>query len=189
MALKLVGADLRQEWVERGHSVCQSRKMPVRPFRSSDAGSLAKIFFAAIHEIARHHYSEAQVNAWAPVVPVPQRLVERGNDGRVLLVAVDDSDEPIAYGDLEPDGHIDHLYCRPDAAGTGVTSVLYDHIEAAAADRGLTHLYVEASEPARRFFLKKGFAVVERRNFELAGVPIHNFAMEKHIGRAAHRRA
>jgi putative acetyltransferase len=157
--------------------------MPIRPFRSSDADRLARIFFAAIHEIARHHYSEEQVNAWAPVTPAPERFVQRGNDGRLLLVAVDDSDEPLAYGDLEPDGHIDHLFCRPDAAGTGVTSVLYDHIEEAAADRGLTRLFVEASEPARRFFLKKGFNVVERRELELSGIPIHNFAMEKHISR------
>lgn len=157
--------------------------MRIRPFRSSDAGSLAWIFFAAIHEIARHHYSEEQLNAWAPGVPTPERFVERGNDGRLLLVAVSDSDEPLAYGDLEADGHIDHLFCRPDAAGTGVTSVLYDHIEATAADRGLTRLYVEASEPARRFFLKKGFDVVERRDFELSGTPIHNFAMEKLLGR------
>lgn len=157
--------------------------MRIRPFRSSDADNLAKIFFAAIHEIAQHHYSEEQVNAWAPVIPTADRFVQRGTDGRLLLLAVNDSDEPLAYGDLERDGHIDHLFCRPDAAGTGVTSVLYDHIEAAAGERGLTRLFVEASEPARRFFLKKGFEVIERRDFELSGIPIHNFAMEKQIDR------
>jgi putative acetyltransferase len=170
-------------WVEGGHSVCQSIRIRIRPFRSSDAGSLARIFFAAIHEIALGHYSEEQVNAWAPSLPDSEQFVERSKDGRLLLLAVGDADEPLAYGDLEADGHIDHLFCRPDAAGTGVTSVLYDHIEAAAADRGLTRLYVKASEPARRFFLKKGFHVVGRRDFNLSGIPIHNFAMEKFVGR------
>ncbi len=163
--------------------MCQSKKMQIRPFRSSDADDLTRIFFAAIHEIAQHYYSEEQVNAWAPVIPTAERFVQRGTDGRLLLVAVNDSDELLAYGDLEPDGHIDHLFCRPDAAGTGITSVLYHHIEVAAADRGLTRLFVEASEPARRFFLKKGFEVVERRDFELSGIPIHNFAMQKQIDR------
>lgn len=157
--------------------------MRIRPFRLSDADDLARIFFAAIHEIASHHYSEQQVSAWAPDLPSTGRFEQRGTDGRLLLVAVDDFDKPLAYGDLELDGHIDHLFCRPDAAGTGVTSVLYDHIEAAAAERGLTRLFVEASEPARRFFLKKGFSVVGRRDFELSGVPIHNFRMEKPIRR------
>lgn len=157
-----------------------SRKgMRVRPFHTSDASDLAQIFYTAIHEIARHYYSDQQVNAWAPALPTAERFLQRGSDGRSLLVAVDDSDEPLAYGDLEPDGHIDHLFCRPDKAGTGVTSLLYDHIEAAAFERKLLRLYVEASEPARRFFEKKGFKVVERRDFELNEVPIHNFAMEK----------
>jgi putative acetyltransferase len=30
---------------------------------------------------------------------------------------VDEDDEPLAFADLEMDGHIDHLFCRPDAAG------------------------------------------------------------------------
>ena len=153
--------------------------MRIRAFRCSDAKDLAEIFFAAVHGIARRHYSEEQVRAWAPAPPPADRFLERAQDGRLLLVAVSDQDEPLAYGDLEPDGHIDHLFCRPDAAGTGVTSALYDEIEAAALARGMRRLYVEASEPARRFFVKKGFDVVERRDFELSGVPLHNFAMEK----------
>jgi putative acetyltransferase len=163
--------------------MCQSNAMQVRAFRATDAQALAGIFFAAVHQIARHHYSEEQVNAWAPAVPAADRFLQRDGDGRMILVSVDEADEPIAYGDLEPSGHIDHLFCRPDMAGRGVTSVLYDHIEAAAKARGLTRLFVEASEPARRFFLKKGFAIRDRRDFELAGVPIHNFAMEKHLNR------
>lgn len=54
---------------------------------------------------------------------------------------------------------------------------------AAAAERGMTRLFVEASEPARRFFLKKGFKLVARRDFEIAGVSIHNYSMEKQISR------
>lgn len=112
-------------------------------------------------------------------MPDPARLRAQARDGRLTLVAVDPDDVPLAYGDLEPDGHIDHLYCRPDVAGTGVTAALYAEIEAAARARGMKRLYTEASEPARRFFLKHGFIVVARNDFALAGVAIHNFRMEK----------
>jgi putative acetyltransferase len=156
--------------------------MHVRPFRPEDAPALARIFHAAVHQIAGLHYSLEQLNAWAPMVPSPERFLERGDDGRMLLVAVDNSDQPLAYGDVEADGHIDHLYCRPDVAGTGITSALYDHMEAAAGDRGIGRLHVEASEPARRFFLRKNFVVLQRRDFHLGDVPIHNFAMEKLLG-------
>jgi putative acetyltransferase len=155
--------------------------MRIRSFRPGDAPELARIFYAAVHQVAGLHYSPEQLNAWAPAVPSSERFLERGADGRILLVAADDSDRPFAYGDLEKNGHIDHLYCRPDVAGTGVASALYDHLEAAARDRGIVRLYVEASEPARRFFLRKSFVVLRRRDFTLGDVAIHNFAMEKRL--------
>lgn len=153
--------------------------MHIRTFRSGDAPALARIFYAAVHQVGGPHYSLEQRKAWAPVVPNPDRFLEQAADGRILLVAADESDRPLAYGDLERSGHIDHLYCRPDVAGTGVASALYDRLEAAARDCGIGRLHVEASEPARRFFLRKSFILLERRDFILGGVAIHNFAMEK----------
>lgn len=99
-----------------------------------------------------------------------------------MFVATDECDEPLAYGDLEADGHIDHLFCRPDVAGTGVTSALYDRLENIGRDLGLQLLYVEASEPARRFFERKGFTALMRREFPIRGVLIHNYYMEKRLG-------
>jgi putative acetyltransferase len=155
--------------------------MHIRPFRQEDAPALAALFHAAVHGIAALHYSAAQVAAWAPDVPDPARFRARGADGRLLLVAADATDAPLAYGDLEADGHIDHLFCRPDAAGTGVTAALYAAIEAAARAQGLARLYADASEPARRFFAKQGFVAIARHDFELAEVAIHNFRMEKRL--------
>ena len=43
----------------------------------------------------------------------------------------------------------------------------------------MKRLHAEASEAARRFFLRRGFVVVNSRAFEISGVPIHNYAMEK----------
>jgi putative acetyltransferase len=98
-----------------------------------------------------------------------------------LLVAVDDADTPMAYGDLEADGHIDHLFCRPDRTRSGVSVALYEAIEALARHQGLVRLYVEASEPALRFFERRGFMVLGRRDFTVRGVMIHNYRMEKRL--------
>lgn len=156
----------------------------VRAFRPDDAPALARLFHEAVNQIASLHYSPAQVAAWSPAPPDPGRFVARGADGRILLVAEDSTGAPLAYGDVEADGHIDHLFCRPDAAGTGVAATLYAALEAAALAQGNARLYTEASEPARRFFERRGFAVLHRRDFQLAGVAIHNYAMEKRIGPA-----
>jgi putative acetyltransferase len=45
----------------------------------------------------------------------------------------------------------------------------------------MTMLFVEASEAARRLFIRKGFAQVKRRDFLLPGVSIHNYLMEKKL--------
>ena len=153
----------------------------IRPFQPEDAPALARLFHDAVHGIAAQHYSPAQVAAWAPAVPDPARFLARGADGRTLLVAEGLDGAPLAYGDVEADGHIDHLFCRPEAAGAGIAARLYAALEAAARERGIARLYTEASEPARRFFERRGFTLLHRRDFELAGVPIHNYAMAKRL--------
>jgi putative acetyltransferase len=153
----------------------------VRPFRGADAEALAAIFFAAVREVASHHYSQAQVEAWAPGLPDPASYIRKAGDGRAILVAVDGADQPLAYADLETDGHIDHIYCRPDRTRSGVAVALYEAIEALARGQGLRRLHVEASEPARRFFERRGFITLGRRDFAIRGVAIHNYRMEKRL--------
>ena len=155
----------------------------IRNGREADANELAALFHASVRQIAAQYYSEEQVHAWSPGLPEPARFAARIGDGRTFLVATAPDDTIVAYGDLETDGHIDHLYARPDAAGTGVARLVYDRLEQAARDSGIERLFVEASEPASRFFAKRGFRIVERNDFELDGVPIHNFRMEKLLNR------
>jgi putative acetyltransferase len=155
--------------------------MEVRSFRDTDAAALAQIFFSAVHELASAHYSPEQIKAWAPGVPDAEQFARRAADGRTVLVALGVGGKPIAYGDIERNGHIDHLYCSPEAAGRGVAQRLYQELERLARSEGVAVLSVEASEPAKRFFRKQGFEVICRNDFELGGVPIHNFAMRKSL--------
>ena len=153
----------------------------IRPYLPGDAAALAQVYYRAVRVGAAKHYSVAQIAAWAPNPPDPEWFVGRARDGRLTLVAVDAVDQPLAYGDLESDGHIDHLYCRPESSGRGLASAIYDQLEALARTQGLTRLYVEASEGARGLFLRKGYSVVERRDFSLRGVAIHHYRMEKRL--------
>jgi putative acetyltransferase len=66
--------------------------------------------------------------------------------------------------------------------GTGVGSALYASIEAAAKQSGITTLFVEASEAARRLFERRGFSVDARNDFAVNGIAIHNFRMSKKMG-------
>ncbi len=153
--------------------------MKIRVYDSKDAEPLANLYKRSVRQIGLQDYSAEQVEAWVSLAPTPERLQALSADGRTMLVAVDDSDHPLAFADLERDGHIHVLYCAPEAAGKGVASALYDKLEMIAREQRMPRLYAEASEVARRFFLRKRFVVKETRRFEIAGVPIHNYAVEK----------
>ncbi|MEQ9348437.1 MAG: GNAT family N-acetyltransferase [Thalassospira sp.] len=153
----------------------------IRPFRDSDAPVMVEIFRRAVNELGSLAYGPEQVAVWASLQPTPERFAELMKDGRCCLVAVDHDDQVVAFTDVEKDGHIGFLYALPDIAGRGIVSELYDALEAEAKTQNIGKLYSEASEQAKSFLLKKGFSVVERRDFEVAGVPIHNYAVEKRL--------
>ena len=153
--------------------------MQIREYRPSDAAQLASIFYRSVREVACRFYSAAQVEAWAPSVGDPSGWNTLASDGRITIVAVNEADLPVAFGNIERNGHVDHLFSSPEAVGTGAASAIYNQLEAAAVSLGLARLYVEASECAFPFFERKGFKKIRRNDFEKRGVPIHNYSMEK----------
>lgn len=153
--------------------------MNIRPARESDAEAMALVYEQAVRAIGPRDYSEAQIAVWIGQGARAERFRERLSDGRRCWVAVDADDRALAFIDLEADGHIDFLYVAPDLAGMGVAERLLTELEAVARSMNLARLHVEASEAARRFFLKRGYAETARRDFEVDGVAIHNYAMER----------
>lgn len=154
--------------------------MLIRPFRPADAPVLAAQYHASVHGAGGRYYTPAQLAAWSPAPADPARYLRQAA-GRIFLVAEDAGGTVIGYGDLEPDGHIDHLYCHPDAIGTGVGAALYAALEQAARRAGIARLFVEASENARPLFERRGFTVDARNDFERNGVAIHNYRMSKDL--------
>ena len=151
----------------------------IRGYGPRDAAGLADVFFRSVRQVAVSDYTAAQVQAWAPEPRTAEWAHAEASDGRLVLVAADADDRPVAYIDLEPDGHINRLFCAPEAAGQGIASRLYDVMEAAAREQGIKSLFTEASELARRLFERKGFVVIERQDLVVRGVAIHNYRMAK----------
>ncbi|UEM05487.1 GNAT family N-acetyltransferase [Skermanella rosea] len=153
--------------------------MLIRDYDVADAPALVELYGRSVRGIGPRDYSARQVEAWASLAPTPGQLHRRVADGRRVLVAADDRGQPLGFGDIAADGHIGYFYCSPEAAGTGVAAALYGALEDIALKALLTRIHVEASEAARRFFLRQGFTVLQRRDLLIGDVPIHNFAMEK----------
>ncbi|WP_299192443.1 GNAT family N-acetyltransferase [uncultured Erythrobacter sp.] len=151
----------------------------IRPFREEDAPALAALTLAAIRAVGAHGYSPEQVEVWASRHPGPERFLERALSGHRIFVAADVEDQAVAYTLLEGDGHLDMLYCHPDHTRQGLADELLAHAEQDARSHEMTRLYTEASELARPAFERAGYSVTHRRDFEIEGVAIHNYAMEK----------
>jgi len=162
------------------HAETTDGNWTIRPFRSDDAECLADIYRSAVRRLAARYYTGAQIDAWLSIAPKSERIAGAYGQGRTALVCAHGC-KTIAFSDHDPTGHIQFIYCDPSYAGCGAADHLMNAIEASAMAQGISRLSSEASEAARRFFLRHGFEIIARRNFEINGVTIHNYAVEKHL--------
>ncbi|RYG95318.1 MAG: GNAT family N-acetyltransferase [Alphaproteobacteria bacterium] len=153
----------------------------IRPYDPSDAAQLSRLYFESARSLGLRRYSAEQVAAWAPSPASAEVVDKRASDGRLTLVACGVDGAVLAYGDLERNGHIDHLYAHPVASGRGIAGAVLNALVAAAEVSGISELHVEASALARSLFERTGFSVTARREFKVNGVPIHNYAMSRHL--------
>lgn len=153
----------------------------IRKYKQKDAGPLCVLVVRSVRHVASKDYSPDQVRVWADRVPSRERMDQLGLDGRLRFVAVDEMDYPLGFADLERDGHIGYFYAAPEAVGRGIGRMLCEAIEKEAMALGLKRLFVEASETAKPFFIRLGFKVDHKREFEIERVAIHNWAMDKKL--------
>ena len=153
--------------------------LTVRRFQPGEGDRLRQIFFVAVREGAREHYTLAQRVAWAisPIAPPgwEDRLSEQ-----ITLVA-ENRGVALGFLTLGKDGHLDLLYIVPDAMGKGVASALHDEMLAIAEAEGMSKLTVEASHLARRFLEKNGWRHVAAQSVVRRTVEIPNHRMERGV--------
>lgn len=153
--------------------------MEIRDYQADDAQALTDIFYETIHTVGLEHYTQAQVNAWAPL-PVNYEHW-RGRLAELPPYVAVIGEQIVGFITLTPVGHIEWTYTHRGYQRRGVGSVLYQFLEARAIDLGLNRLTVCASHFARPFFAKQGFAVLHQNNTERDGQILLNWTMEKHL--------
>src|SRR5215469_3559912 len=95
-----------------GSYICRV-EVTIRAYEPRDAADLADVFFRSVRQVALSAYTAAQVRAWARERRTAAWAHGEATDGRLVLVAADEDDRRVAYIDLEPDGHIDRVFCAP----------------------------------------------------------------------------
>ena len=158
-------------------------KLALRPMLPADVPDLAEIFRASIEELTADDYSEAQQGAWASAVDDEEEFGAR-LAGELTLVATLGG-AAIGFAALADNSKIDMLYVHPAAGGQGAASMLCDALEKLATARGAKQLAVDASDSARGFFERRGYAAKTRNTVALGGEWLANTTMIKSLAAAA----
>lgn len=152
-------------------------KLALRPMLPTDVPLLAEIFRAAIEELAAEDYSESQQEAWASTADDEEEFGKR-LAGELTLVATYGG-SAVGFASLADNTKIDMLYVHPAAAGQGAAALLCDALEKLATARGAKELTVDASDTARGFFEKRGFAAMTRNTVTVGDEWLANTTMTK----------
>jgi len=151
----------------------------LRPYLPADAELLAQIFRAAVEELTGEDYSEAQQAAWAAAAEDEADFAKRLADQLTLVATLDGS--PVGFASLKGPDEIDMLYVHPAAAGQGAATMLTDALEKLAASRGAKRLTTDASDTARGFFEKRGYAAARRNTVARGDEWLASTTMEKQL--------
>lgn len=156
--------------------------MHVREFQPGDELPLFRIYYSAIHQIARRDYTEEQINAWAPA-NLDQALWASKIQSIKPFIAEQGS-EIVGYADLQDNGYIDHFFVSGAHPRLGIGRALMEKIHDKAARLGLQELSADVSRTAQPFFAHFDFVIVEQRRPVVRGVEVPNALMWKDLSAA-----
>lgn len=156
-----------------------------------DAGTVAELFARCFVETFAHLYRPEDLDAFLGGITAQSFAEEIGDGGFAIRLAEIDS-EPVGFVKLGPPGlpietppltlELRQIYVLKPWQGQGVAQQLYDWAESEARRRGGKHLqltvYIE-NERARRFYQRRGFAVVGRYDFMVGTQADEDIVMRK----------
>jgi putative acetyltransferase len=147
----------------------------IREFRTGDEPALFEVFYSAVHDVACRHYTQEQVDTWAPRDYEPEEWAERVQ-GIQPFVAEEDG-RVLGYADVQADGYIDHFFVSGAAGRRGVGRALMERLHERAGELGLPSMHSHVSLTAQPFFAHFGFEIVEQRRPVVDGVEFSNALM------------
>lgn len=152
---------------------------PLRAFISDDIHAVAEIYYHSASVLGQQHYSPEQVSIWADYPHSHFDEFEAFMYQGHTLVAVDEKNQPIAFGQLHPVNHLTLLYVLPEYSRQGLGKQLYTAFEAIALAKKQTSLSVTASKVSRGLFEQLGFELIEKEISLRNNIPFERYNMLK----------
>ncbi|MCF4098764.1 GNAT family N-acetyltransferase [Maritalea mediterranea] len=153
------------------------RGFTLRSWREEDSHAMADLHRRSIFASGEDHYTKEQQESWAHGLTA-NGYTECAKDGEVYIVAVDETDTPIAFCGYK-NSEICGLYVDPAHQGRDIGRRLlfraFINISQIKPDK----ITLSASAPAKTFYEKYGYKSVGERTYKTrGGIGINVYDME-----------
>lgn len=147
-------------------------------YNESQACALAKLYYQTIHNVNKADYSEAQLNAWAPIeTQLAEGWKQRFIKTCPIVATIDD--KVVGFAEFMDSGYIDCFFVHYQHQKQGIGAALMKEIDLRAKTKSINRVWANVSVTAKPFFSRCGFIVVKEQLVELRGCKLKNFLMEK----------
>ncbi len=147
----------------------------IRRVAAGEEHVLWSVFHSSVHEIAKSHYNQEQLDAWAPAEYPRDAWASRILQNRPFIAELEGM--IVGFADIQPNGYIDHFFVSGKMTGKGVGARLMQALEETAKANNIPCMFSNVSRSAESFFLKHGFLVEFRRQVMVEGVNLDNARM------------
>ena len=144
-------------------------------FQLGDENGTWEVFYSAIHQVCSSHYTQQQLDAWAPIDLERGIWISKMRSIHPFVAVLEN--KIIGYSDLREDGLIDHFFVHGDYQRMGVGTLLMSEILKRSANK--KRLHSEASRTAKLFFEKHGFLTLKIQTVKMREVLLSNNIMEQ----------
>ncbi|AIC93392.1 GNAT family N-acetyltransferase [Shouchella lehensis] len=156
--------------------------MRILRFHENDTEEVVSLFYETVHSVNARDYSREQVEAWAALEDISERinLWKRSlNENLTFVVKV--NDRIVGFADLTFKGYLNRLFVHKEYQRQGIASLLVDKLEREAKGLKLQAIETESSITAKVFFTHRGYVTVRQQTVERKGVNLTNFKMRKEL--------
>lgn len=143
---------------------------------------LIRIYTNAVRHAAPGFYTEAQIEAWAPLTAdIPEWKTSL--EAHEAIVAINHEGSVLGFADYHVKKlQINRLYVSPEAQGFGIGTSLLAEVESVLVELGLQEVFtLESSLNARSFYEQQGYTCVGSRDVAFKGQSYRNLLMKKQI--------
>ncbi len=151
----------------------------IRPFVDADVEPLRRVFYTSVHQNACNMYSEEQCHAWAPSVYDRALWRQRMIELQPYVACVHDI--IVGYGDLQPNGFLDHFYVAGGWNRRGIGTSLLRFIHSQAQAKQIAETFSHVSLAAQALFLAQGYRIDSTHSVVVRGVSFESARMSRSV--------